>query len=146
MGSRWIRVGAMAQLKLRTTDALPETESRRLARALGESDDVTVFVNGTTVKLPAEARDAVVDVLRRLADGDAVMVSSAEGLLNTSQAAEVAGISLTYMRKLTDAGTIPVEYRGTHRRIRLRDVQAWLESRAQKQREQQQPGQRPAGP
>jgi excisionase family DNA binding protein len=136
----------MAQLKPRTTDALPETESRRLARALGESDDVTVFVNGTTVKLPAEARDAVVDVLRRLADGDAVMVSSAEGLLNTSQAAEVAGISLTYMRKLTDAGTIPVEYRGTHRRIRLRDVQAWLESRAQKQREQQQPGQLPADP
>ncbi|MGF9662491.1 helix-turn-helix domain-containing protein [Arthrobacter crystallopoietes] len=136
----------MAQLKPRTTDALPETESRRLARALGESDDVTVFVNGTTVKLPAEARNAVVDVLRRLADGDAVMVSSAEGLLNTSQAAEVAGISLTYMRKLTDAGTIPVEYRGTHRRIRLRDVQAWLESRAQKQREQQQPGQRPADP
>ena len=136
----------MAQLKPRTTDALPETETRRLARALGESDDITVFVNGTTVKLPAEARDAVVDVLRRLADGDAVMVSSAEGLLNTSQAAEVAGISLTYMRKLTDAGTIPVEYRGTHRRIRLRDVQAWLESRAQKQREQQQPGQRPAGP
>jgi excisionase family DNA binding protein len=129
----------MAQLKPRTTDALPETESRRLARALGESDDVTVFVNGTTVKLPAEARDAVVDVLRRLADGDAVVVSSAEGLLNTSQAAEVAGISLTYMRKLTDAGTIPVEYRGTHRRIRLRDVQAWLESRAQKQREQQLP-------
>jgi excisionase family DNA binding protein len=136
----------MAQLKPRTTDALPETETRRLARALGESDDITVFVNGTTVKLPAEARDAVVDVLRRLADGDAVMVSSAEGLLNTSQAAEVAGISLTYMRKLTDAGTIPVEYRGTHRRIRLRDVQAWLESRAQKQREQQQPGQLPADP
>lgn len=135
----------MAQLKPRTTDALPEPESRRLARALGESDDVTVFVNGTTVKLPAKARDAVVDVLRRLADGDAVMVSSAEGLLNTSQAAEVAGISLTYMRKLTDAGTIPVEYRGTHRRIRLRDVQAWLESRAQKQRGQQ-PGQSPADP
>ncbi|WP_336714015.1 helix-turn-helix domain-containing protein [Arthrobacter sp. USHLN218] len=136
----------MAQLKPRTTDALPESESRRLARALGESDDVTVFVNGTTVKLPAKARDAVVDVLRRLADGDAVMVSSAEGLLNTSQAAEVAGISLTYMRKLTDAGTIPVEYRGTHRRIRLRDVQAWLESRAQKHRGQQQPGQPPADP
>jgi excisionase family DNA binding protein len=134
----------MAQLKPRTTDALPEAESRRLARALGESDDVTVFVNGTTVKLPAKARDAVVDVLRRLADGDAIMVSSAEVLLNTSQAAEAAGISLTYMRKLTDAGTIPVEYRGTHRRIRLRDVQAWLESREQKQRER--PGQRPEGP
>ena len=123
----------MAQLKPRTTDALSDTETKRLARALADSDDVTVFVNGTTVKLPAQARDAVVDVLQRFAQGDAVLVSSAEDLLNTSQAAEVAGVSLTYMRRLTDAGTIPVEYRGTHRRISLRDVLAWLETREQKQ-------------
>ncbi|QTG81470.1 helix-turn-helix domain-containing protein [Arthrobacter crystallopoietes] len=123
----------MAQLKPRTTDALSDAETKRLARALADSDDVTVFVNGTTVKLPTQARDAVVDVLQRFAQGDAVMVSSAEDLLNTSQAAEVAGVSLTYMRRLTDAGTIPVEYRGTHRRIRLRDVLAWLETREQKQ-------------
>ena len=50
------------------------------------------------------------------------MVSSSVELLNTSQAAEVAGVSLTYMRRLTDAGTIPVQSRGTHRRIRLSDV------------------------
>lgn len=123
----------MAQLKPRTTDALSDAETKRLARALADSDDVTVFVNGTTVKLPAQARNAVVDVLQRFAQGDAVMVSSAEDLLNTSQAAEVAGVSLTYMRRLTDAGTIPVEYRGTHRRIRLRDVLAWLGTREQKQ-------------
>jgi hypothetical protein len=29
---------------------------------------------------------------------------------------------------MTDRGEIPVEYRGTHRRIRLADVMAWLET------------------
>ena len=87
-----------------------------------------MFVNGTAVKLPAQASDAVVDMLRKVRHGDAVMVSSSVELLNTSQAAEVAGVSLTYMRRLTDAGTIPVRS-GTHRRVRLSDVLAWLETR-----------------
>ncbi|NKX54675.1 helix-turn-helix domain-containing protein [Arthrobacter mobilis] len=120
----------MAQFKPRTTDALSEEEAARLRRALEDSTDVTVFVNGTTVKLPAQATGAVIDLLERFARGEAVVVTSAEKLLNTSQAAEVAGVSLTYMRRLTDNGTIPVQYRGTHRRIRLADVQAWLEQRA----------------
>jgi hypothetical protein len=29
---------------------------------------------------------------------------------------------------MTDRGEIPVEYRGTHRRIRLADIMAWLET------------------
>jgi excisionase family DNA binding protein len=119
----------MAQIKPHTTEALTEDEAARLRRALEDSADVTVFVNGTTVKLPAQAAGAVVDLLHRLAQGEAVVVTSAEKLLNTSQAAEAAGVSLTYMRRLTDNGTIPVQYRGTHRRIRLADVQTWLEQR-----------------
>jgi excisionase family DNA binding protein len=119
----------MAQIKPRSTDALPDEDVLRLRRALEDSADVTVFVNGTTVRLPAQAADAVVDLLQRFARGEAVVVTSAEKLLNTSQAAEAAGVSLTYMRRLTDNGTIPVQYRGTHRRIRLADVQTWLEQR-----------------
>jgi excisionase family DNA binding protein len=30
------------------------------------------------------------------------------------------------VRKLTDQGVWPVEYRGTHRRIRREDVLAWV--------------------
>ncbi|MFD1211971.1 helix-turn-helix domain-containing protein [Arthrobacter sp. GCM10027362] len=120
----------MAQIKPRATEALSEADAARLRRALEDSADVTVFVNGTTVRLPEQAAGAVVDLLERFARGEAVVVTSAEKLLNTSQAAEAAGVSLTYMRRLTDNGTIPVQYRGTHRRIRLTDVQAWLEQRA----------------
>lgn len=109
-----------------STPALAAAEAATLRRALTDREDVTVFVDGTAMRLPAEARDAVVDLLRRLADGDAVTVTSAAETLTTSQAAAAAGISHTYLRNLTDAGVIPVEYRGTHRRIRSQDIAAWL--------------------
>lgn len=135
----------------RTTQALPEKEAGALARAL-DAGDVTVFVDGTALRLPPAARDAVLDLLARLARGAAVTVADARAdgdpaaagtraaapagtqaaaapspLLTTSQAAAAAGISHTYLRNLTDAGIIPVEYRGSHRRIRMEDIQAWLE-------------------
>lgn len=139
----------------RTTPVLVEKDAKALGRALA-AGDVTVFVDGTALRLPPAARDAVLDLLARLAHGSAVTVSSGSGdapaaavsgqeaapgsggtaapaqarevpLLTTSQAAAAAGISHTYLRNLTDAGIIPVEYRGSHRRIRLSDVEAWLE-------------------
>lgn len=142
------------------TPALPAQEVRALARALS-AGDVTVFVDGTALRLPDAARDAVLDLLARLGRGEAVSVVSDAGtgteagqrptgssrpaasgeparngtnvpLLTTSQAAAAAGISHTYLRNLTDAGVIPVEYRGTHRRIRLADVEAWLKEQQAK--------------
>ncbi len=155
----------------RHTSPLPAAEVRTLSRALS-AGDVTVFVDGTALRLPAAARDAVLDLLARLGRGEGVMVASGDEpgpaapqpadsrssnssdspaavrtaaarpagpaapgsgsgsnipLLTTSQAAAAAGISHTYLRNLTDAGVIPVEYRGTHRRIRLSDVEAWLQ-------------------
>lgn len=130
-----------------TTPALPGKDAKALARAL-TAGDVTVFVDGTALRLPPPARDAVLDLLGRLGAGEAVTVSSADPgsaqshgstqshepaqshdpLLTTSQAASAAGISHTYLRNLTDAGVIPVEYRGTHRRIRMSDVEAWLQA------------------
>ncbi|MCQ1948667.1 helix-turn-helix domain-containing protein [Arthrobacter sp. zg-Y859] len=124
----------------RTVPALPDKDTLALKRALA-AGDVTVFVDGTALRLPDAARDAVLDLLSRLAAGAPVTVSSEPAapvdpplpagpvpLLTTSQAAAAAGISHTYLRNLTDAGVIPVQYRGSHRRIRMEDVQAWLES------------------
>ena len=118
----------MTQHPPTTTPGLSGPDAERLAEAL-DSHDVTVFVDGTSLRLPAGARDAVVDLLSRLTRGETVTVTSAEELLSTSQAAALAGISPTYLRNLTTRGVIPVQYRGTHRRIRLADVQAWLAGR-----------------
>jgi excisionase family DNA binding protein len=117
----------MALIAPRVTAGLAAGEASSLARALADSNDITVFVDGTVHRLPGEARDAVVDLLARLSRGETVTVSSVEEMLTTSQAAELAGISHTYLRNMTDRGEIPVEYRGSHRRIRTADIMAWLE-------------------
>lgn len=117
----------MTLIAPRVATALPAEDAQQLQYALDGSDDITVFVDGTVHRLPAQARDAVVDLLARFSRGEAVTVSSVEEMLTTSRAAELAGISHTYLRNMTDRGEIPVEYRGTHRRIRLADIMAWLE-------------------
>ncbi len=105
---------------------LPPAAQASLARALSGSDDVTVFVDGTVHRLEAGAREAVLDLLLRFSRGDAVSVASISELLTTSQAAELAGISNTFLRNLTDRGELAVQYRGSHRRIRREDIMAWL--------------------
>ncbi|WP_104116086.1 helix-turn-helix domain-containing protein [Arthrobacter sp. B1805] len=128
----------------RSTAALPPEQAGPLRRALSGSADVTVFVDGTAHRLPSDARAAVVDLLARLSDGDAVQVTSVAELLTTSQAAELAGISHSYLRKLTDAGTLPVEYRGSHRRIRRADVEDWLRSQLRRQSSSAEPAPAPS--
>lgn len=103
-------------------------EQAVLARTLTGGDDVTVFVDGTAHRLDVGAREAVLDLLYRLSRGDAVSVASVADLLTTSQAAELAGTSHTFLRNLTDRGEVAVEYRGSHRRIRRQDIMAWLAS------------------
>ncbi|MFJ3957249.1 helix-turn-helix domain-containing protein [Arthrobacter sp. NPDC090010] len=128
----------MVMTEPRTTEALPSDDAAGLRRALDGGQDVTVFVDGTVFRLPDAVRDTVLDLLARLSKGEAVTVTSddgarpapgsggAEELLTTSRAAELAGISHTYLRNMTDRGEIPVQYRGTHRRIRRSDIVAWL--------------------
>lgn len=126
----------MALRAPRVTAGLPTEEALKLTRALEGGQDITVFVDGTVHRVPGEARDAVVDLLARLGRGETVTVSSVEEMLTTSQAAELAGISHTYLRNMTDRGEIPVEYRGTHRRIRQGAIMAWLEG----QKKAEEPG------
>lgn len=116
----------------RLTAALDNDQQKKLAVRLADSNDVTLFVDGTAHRLSDQARDAVVDLLQRLAAGDAVTVASVSELLTTSQAAELAGISHTFMRNMTDRGELPVQYRGTHRRIKRDDVIAWVASQRKK--------------
>ncbi|GAA2202038.1 excisionase family DNA-binding protein [Sinomonas flava] len=115
----------MSRFAPRTTPALEPDDAARLAEAL-EAKDVAVFVDGTVHRLTGAADEAVRDLLARLARGEAVTVTSADDVLTVAQAAELAGISHSYVRKLTTNGTWPVEYRGTHRRIKREDVLAWV--------------------
>jgi excisionase family DNA binding protein len=136
----------MALIAPRVTAGLPVEDAEKLQRALAGSQDITVFVDGTVHRLPPQARDAVVDLLSRFSRGEAVAVSSVEEMLTTSQAAELAGISHTYLRNMTDRGEISVEYRGTHRRIRRAAIMAWLEQQKKTEQAKRQAGENDGAP
>lgn len=115
----------MSRFAPHTTPALEPADAARLSEALA-AQDVSLFVDGTAHRLAGPADEAVRDLLARLARGESVTVSSADDVLTVAQAAALAGISHSYVRKLTTNGTWPVEYRGTHRRIKRQDVLAWV--------------------
>ena len=102
--------------------------STRAATQLGAAvhgrtgTDVDVHIAGSAVPLDDTARDAVLELLTQLATVKAVAIGTVNELLTTSQAAEVLGVSDTYVRKLADARDLPIEMRGTHRRFRLEDL------------------------
>lgn len=87
-----------------------------------------ISLEGQKIALPTEVNEAILDLLERFAEGHGVIVASIDSLLTTSQAAELLGISRTYMVRLIDEGRIPVQYRGTHRRVHLKDVTEFMET------------------
>lgn len=84
--------------------------------------DVSVRIDGVDVALDRAARDAVLVLLTQMASVRAVAIGTVEELLTTSQAADVLGVSDTYVRRLADSGDLRAEMRGTHRRFRLEDL------------------------
>ena len=112
--------------------AVGSTDAEKIKTALSalaqtSTSTTTLVIDGVTIDVPPSVGDAVVALLTYLANGDSVALGAVAELLTTSQAAEILGVSDTYVRKLADAGKLPIELRGTHRRFRLDDVMAYRE-------------------
>lgn len=75
------------------------TEIEKLLRAARAATDVPpgIDLDGQSLELPAEGHEAILDLLQRFSEGPGVVVGSIDSLLTTSQAAELLGISRTYM-------------------------------------------------
>ncbi|MGA9872261.1 MAG: excisionase family DNA-binding protein [Rhodococcus sp. (in: high G+C Gram-positive bacteria)] len=104
--------------------ALSARDARRVTEIIGTLDGRApeLTVDGVALDVDSSARNAVMELLRQLATGTSVTIGPVGELLTTSQAAEVLGVSDTYVRRLADAGDLPIEMRGTHRRFRLEDL------------------------
>ncbi|PXX64225.1 excisionase family DNA binding protein [Nocardia tenerifensis] len=111
-------------------DGLREALASVRTRGAAES---TVVIDGVPMEVPARVRDAFLAILDHLSAGRGVAIGTVDELVTTSAAAELLGLSRTYVCRLVDDGTLPAEYRGTHRRIPLR---ALLDYRDQRKREQ----------
>lgn len=113
----------------RTTDLDQLAALTDQTRDEGSTEPVSVRIGSREAKLSPAVANALLDVLDRLASGSGVLVSSVDDVVTTGRAASLLGVSRTFVSKLLDAGTIPFEYRGTHRRIRTTDVLAYLDQR-----------------
>ncbi|KJF15742.1 helix-turn-helix domain protein [Acidithrix ferrooxidans] len=94
-----------------------------------------ITLDGQKMGLPNEVNEAILDLLSRFGDGHGVIVASIDSLLTNSKAAELLGISRTYMDRLIDEGRIPAQYRCTRRRVKLSDVIEYMESSDRKRAE-----------
>lgn len=72
--------------------------------------------------LPPSVARGLLAVLGTLAKGNAVAVVPADNELTTQEAADLLGVSRTYLVRLTDRGDLPCRWVGTHRRLRVEDV------------------------
>jgi excisionase family DNA binding protein len=78
--------------------------------------------DGKETPIPAEIFSALEQVANALANGNGVTVAPYGMRLTTQEAADFLGISRPTLVKLLDAGTIPHEKQGRHRRVTLRDL------------------------
>lgn len=109
----------------------PDKPARMLAllNALGVTDQpgrpALVAADGSRIELPEELYDVLRDVVAALAHGLAITVAPQHTVLTTSEAADLIGVSRPTLVRLLEAGEIPFEQPGRHRRVRLDDVLAY---------------------
>lgn len=113
---------------------VPEVERPRLAGLTGgaEARSIAVRTDEGDVELPPAAGRAVLALLEQLAAGSAVHLVPADAELTTQQAADLLGISRTYVVRLIDDGKLPAHLVGTHRRLKATDVLAYRARRSER--------------
>lgn len=107
---------------------VPLTQRKGLAALVSGPDaggPVAIRTDQGEAELPPMARAAVRQLLVDLATGTAVHLVTDEHELTTQEAADILGISRTYVARLVDDGKIPAHMVGTHRRLRAADVLAY---------------------
>lgn len=113
---------------------MPVDEREQLSKAFASATGEPVIVKTPSgmIELPATAADAVRHLLTELAAGASVHVLADDAELTTQQAADLLGLSRTYLVRLVDQGTIPAHLVGTHRRLYAADVLTYQARRAER--------------
>jgi excisionase family DNA binding protein len=83
--------------------------------------------DGERLDLPPEVFEIRREVVEALAGGLAITIAPHQMILSTSEAADILGVSRPTLVRLLEAGEIPFEQPGRHRRVRLADVLAYHE-------------------
>ncbi|MGH4019137.1 MAG: helix-turn-helix domain-containing protein [Pseudonocardiaceae bacterium] len=84
-----------------------------------------VTPDGNHIELPDELYEVLKDVVAALSQGLAITVAPQHTVLTTGQAADLLAVSRPTLVRLLEAGEIPFDQPGRHRRIRLGDLLAY---------------------
>src|SRR6056297_1766086 len=87
------------------------------------------------VKIPVSAFKFLNTILEHMAQGKAVSIIPSGAEITTQQAAEMLNVSRPHVVKLLEEGELPFHKVGTHRRIKLKDLEKYR-ARMEKEREE----------
>jgi excisionase family DNA binding protein len=102
--------------------------TRALARDFQNKYDVMhIQIQDTSeiITVPRSAFDLFMSILNNMAAGNAVSVVPSATELTTQEAADMLNVSRPYLVQLLETGKIPFKKTGTHRRVRLSDLQRY---------------------
>ncbi|MCA1510554.1 helix-turn-helix domain-containing protein [Bradyrhizobium sp. NBAIM01] len=86
----------------------------------------------TEITLPPGLSGLLIELLRRIARGDAVRLAPVNEMLTTQQAADILNVSRPFLISLLERGDINYTTVGRHRRIRAEDLFAYKGVRDEK--------------
>jgi len=96
----------------------------------GEAEPIRVVLrelDGTEseLQIPHSALILFRRILAEMAEGNAVTLVPVHAQLTTQEAADLIGVSRPFLTKLVDAGELPCQMVGTHRRVKFEDLMAY---------------------
>jgi excisionase family DNA binding protein len=104
-------------------------DAAALHRALARTgDEVQVALSRETAELVSRLVDA-------RARGEEILVSPGNAEVSPTEAAVLLGMSRPQVRKLMDRGLLEFRKVGTHHRVRISSIRAFLESERPRRRE-----------
>ncbi len=113
-----------------------DRDALRAVEALTQSGaEMRLTAGDTTVDLPDALRVVLELASHELLRGNRVSLLPVDRMLTTRQAAELLNVSRPFLIRLLDAGQIPFEMVGTHRRIAIEDVLRFRAARSARRRE-----------
>jgi len=112
----------LAQESSRTLSTMLETKGEGLRLSLAGQKN-------NEIELPTTAVRLLVDILRNMAQGNAITLMPIHAELTTQQAADLLNVSRKYLiDELLEKREIPYRKVGTHRRILFKDLMAYKQA------------------
>ncbi len=106
-----------------------EAMERVLRKHRSENQPVEIEISDekTHIKVPSSAFRFLNTIVQLMAEGKAITIIPSDTEVSTQQAAELLNVSRPHVVKLLEKGEIPYHKVGTHRRIRLKDLEQYRE-------------------